>query len=179
MRSRSSGGAMPSGMITISFESEELQAALQRAAAGIRPRQREALDRSGKRLVADMRGRLTRLRKRDTDRLYKAVAYRITEAGDDMVVEVGPRVGDPKVEPYDVVVDQGRAAGKKAPPPGVMVPWLKRHGLPETAEYPVRMKIAREGIAAAPYIEITGDRTAAVLREADQVLTFVRQQFGS
>jgi hypothetical protein len=168
-------------MIEISFDCSELLSALARAADGIKPRQREAMQRSGKRLVADMRGRLTRQGKRSSDRLYKAVDYRIVEAGDSMTVEVGPRIGNPKVEPYDVVVDQGRGAGKPPPPKGALLEddWLQKHGLPERAEYPIRMKIGREGIAPAPYIDITGDRTAAVLREADEVLTFVRHQFGS
>lgn len=168
-----------SGSITIRFEDAELRAALERAASGVRPEARSALDRSGKRLKADMRGRLTRLKKKDTERLYKAIDYRLGEAGEDMTVEVGPRVGDPRVEPYDVVVDQGRGKNKPPPPTFAIRPWVRRRGMDDSAAFPIARAIGIQGIAPAPYIQIAGDKTVTVLREVDQVLTFVRKQFGT
>lgn len=173
------GKGKSAGLIEIDFDDGPIMAAFQAAATGVRPRCRTSMEKSGKRLVADMRTRLTKQKKVDTRKLYAAIAHRVNESGDTLTVEVGPRIGDPSVIPYDVVVDEGREAGKKMPPRGVLLGWLQRKGLPESAEYPIRRKIAEEGTPAAPYIDITGDRTVAVLEEIDDVLTFVRQAFGS
>lgn len=56
----------------------------------------------------------------------------------------------------------GRAAGGRMPPQGVLVAsgWLRRHGIPESAEFVVRRAIARRGIKAQPFIR----RPAAELR---------------
>lgn len=160
--------------VTIRFEDREVQSALQRAARGVRPLCSSELDGIGKRLRADMRSRLTRHGKVDTRRLWNACNYRLDGRGASMRVEVGPRLGDPGVEPYDVVIEGGRRPGAKMPPPGVLIPWMARHGIPEEAEYPIRKKIGEQGTSAYPYIEISKDRSAYALKAADRVLTYVR-----
>lgn len=170
--------ANPRGFITLSFDDAELLAAMGRAQTSVKPAVRAAAKKSGKQLVRDMRTRLSKAGRVDTRRLYNAVAARSTESGDIITIEVGPRIGDPSVEPYDIVVDRGRAPGRPWPPKGVMLPWMGRHGIPARAEYPIRRKIGEEGTKAAPYIDVAGERTAAVLREIDAVLTTVVRSFG-
>lgn len=161
--------------ITIRFEDRAVQSALYKAASGVRPKCTEELDRTGKTIRADMRRRLSGHGKIDTRRLWNAVEYNVQGRGASLRVEVGPRVGDPGVEPYDVVIEGGRRRGATMPPQGVLLPWMGRHGIPEEAEYPIRKKIGREGLKRQPfpYIEISKDRSAAALQAADRVLTFV------
>lgn len=166
---------MGKGFTDIDIDDREVQQAIRNAIAGARPRQRQAAERSGKFLVADMRRRLTRAGRVASGRLHRAVAFRIVEHGDSLTIEAGPRVGDPSVEPYDVVVDEGRAPGRPPPPPGALTDWLARRGLPERAEYPVAKKIGEEGIEATPYLDITADRSAAVLKEVDALLTDIAE----
>lgn len=169
-----------SGTITFRFEDREVQSALKRAQNGVRPMVESELDAAGKRLRADMRGRLTRHRKVDTRRLWNAVDYNVEGRAQSLRVEVGPRVGDPGVEPYDMVIEHGRRPGSAMPPAGVLLPWMSRHGIPEEAEYPIRKKIGERGLSGQPfpYVQITQDRSAYALRAADRVLTRVIQDFG-
>ena len=46
------------------------------------------------------------------------------------------------------VMELGRRPGGRMPPQGVLLGWMRRHGIPESAEYPIRRKIARRGIPA-------------------------------
>lgn len=162
--------------VTIRVEDREVKSALAKAAAGVRPMCRSELDGTGKILRADMRRRLTRQGKVDTRRLWSSIDYEVQGRGASLRVEVGPRIADPGVEPYDVTLEHGRRPGAKMPPKGVLLPWMARHGIPEEAEYPIRKKIGKEGLSAQPfpYIEITKDRSAYALKSADRVLTYVR-----
>ncbi len=164
------------GTVTVRVEDQEVKSALRKAAAGVRPMCRSELDGIGKRLRADMRSRLTRHGKVDTRRLWTACEYEVQGRGASLRVEVGPRVGDPGVEPYDVTLENGRRPGATMPPGGALIPWMQRHGIPEEAEYPIRKKIGERGMAGQPfpYIEISKDRSAYALKAADRVLTFVR-----
>lgn len=167
--------ANPKGSITIRFEDREVQSALKKAAKGTRPKASEELDGAGKTLRADMRRRLTRHGKIDTRRLWNAIEYDVQGRGASLRVEVGPRVGDPGVEPYDVVIEGGRRPGSRMPPPGVLLPWMARQGIPDEAEYPIRKAIGEKGLQSQPFPYITPakERTAAALKAADRVLTFV------
>jgi hypothetical protein len=164
------------GTVTVRVEDQEVKSALRKAAAGVRPMCRSELDGIGKRLRADMRSRLTRHGKVDTRRLWSACEYEVQGRGASLRVEVGPRVGDPGVEPYDVVIEGGRRPGAKMPPSDVLIPWMQRHGIPEEAEFPIRRAIGAKGLQSQPfpYLEISKDRSAYALKAADRVLTFVR-----
>lgn len=49
-------------------------------------------------------------------------------------------------------IDKGRKAGGKLPPREPTLPWILSHGIPESAEFAVRRKIARDGIPPAPFV---------------------------
>jgi phage gpG-like protein len=55
-------------------------------------------------------------------------------------------------QPHAPVVEFGRKPGGKMPPPGVLDGWMARHGIPASAEFLIRRKIARKGIPAHPYL---------------------------
>lgn len=54
------------------------------------------------------------------------------------------------------VMDQGRRKGAKMPPRGALLPWMRRKGIPERDEYPIRRAISKRGI--------TGDKVFAQVR---------------
>lgn len=56
------------------------------------------------------------------------------------------------VSDHVLPVEFGRAPGRKQPPPGALRDWLRRHGLPESMEYPLARAIARRGIQALPHL---------------------------
>ena len=56
------------------------------------------------------------------------------------------------VSDHVLPVEFGRAPGSKPPPPGALTDWLRRHGLPESMEYPLAQSIAKRGIAALPHL---------------------------
>lgn len=169
---------MGKGFVEIAFDDDDVQAAFAAAGAGVRPRVRAGAEKSGKRIQADMRTRLSKAKKIDTGRLYKAVAYRVVESGDTVSVEVGPRVGDPGIAPIDVTVDEGRKSGSTMPPRGALLPWMGRHGIPERAEFPIRRAIGRRGIPATPFIDVSLERSRVVPEEIEEVTQFVVRQFG-
>lgn len=49
---------------------------------------------------------------------------------------------------YAPFIRFGRRAGAPPPPPGALLGWLRRHGIPESAEFAVAQAIARRGIPA-------------------------------
>lgn len=65
---------------------------------------------------------------------------------DDLAVLVGARSN------HAPVVEFGRRAGAKPPPPGALRDWLKRRGLSEDLEYPIAQAIARRGIHPLPHL---------------------------
>lgn len=52
-------------------------------------------------------------------------------------------------------INDGRPAGGKMPPQGVLVDWLRARGIALAAEFPIRMAIAENGILPTPVIETT------------------------
>lgn len=57
--------------------------------------------------------------------------------------------------PYARVVEEGRSAGAAMPPSGVLLGWMRRHGIPESQEFVVRRAIGRKGIPAKRYMQRT------------------------
>ena len=63
---------------------------------------------------------------------------------------------------YALPVDQGRAPGSM-PPAGALLPWMRRHGIPEDREYLIRRKIFRVGTVAHRMSEQAAARMEAAL----------------
>jgi len=161
------------GFVSLDFDDAALQRALSSVAGGFRGRARTELDSTGKDLRSVMRGRLTRHGK-GGGRLWRAIEYQVRDYGPGFLVEVGPRIGDPGVEPYDVVIDVGRRPGSRMPPPEPIRDWMARKGIPAEAEFPIRRAIAEHGLQNQPfpYLDVTAERSAAALKAADRLLTW-------
>lgn len=63
---------------------------------------------------------------------------------------------------YALAVDQGREPGTW-PPEGELLPWMRRHGIPEDREYLIRRKIFRVGTVAHRMSEQAVARMEAAL----------------
>lgn len=72
-------------------------------------------------------------------------------------------------------INDGRKPGK-FPPKGVLIPWMQARGIPRGAEYPIRRKIARDGIAPYPIIDLTVKQVDQ--RLLGQVGTELQQRVG-
>lgn len=68
-----------------------------------------------------------------------------------------------------LVMDQGRRPGATMPPKGALLPWMRRKGIPDRDEYPIRRAIGKRGIK--------GDHTFAQVRSSLQ--PEVARQLGS
>jgi len=51
-------------------------------------------------------------------------------------------------------INDGRRAGAKMPPEGVLLNWMQARGIPESAEFAIRKAIAKNGIEPFPIIEL-------------------------
>lgn len=54
---------------------------------------------------------------------------------------------------YAYWVEHGRRPGGKMPPEAPIKDWVKKHNIAEDAVFPIRRKIAKEGIAPKPFTE--------------------------
>ncbi len=52
-------------------------------------------------------------------------------------------------------IEQGRAAGAKMPPEGVLLAWMASKGIPKEKEFAVRRSISVKGIEPVPVIEMS------------------------
>ncbi len=84
--------------------------------------------------------------KRDTGNLAGSIFERATQTGDGVTAMWGASAS------YALPVDEGRKPGSKMPPQGALLPWMSAHGIPESAEFVVRRKIAERGIPPAPFV---------------------------
>jgi len=78
----------------------------------------------------------------DTGALKKGISF-IFKGGSGVVVSK---------EKHTINVVKGRGAGKRFPPIDVIKDWVVRHGMPESAAYPVARKIAVKGITPKPFL---------------------------
>lgn len=82
----------------------------------------------------------------DTGHLRRSITHRIQSRAREITGIVGTNV------PYGRVVEEGRSAGAAMPPPGVLLDWMRRHGIDESLEYPLRRAIGRRGTTPQPYL---------------------------
>lgn len=62
---------------------------------------------------------------------------------------------------YAPVMEFGRGAGKKMPPPGVLAGWMSRHNIPAKFEFVVARAIARRGIKGRFFMRKAADAVEA------------------
>lgn len=169
---------MAGGALGMKIDDDRVRKALNRSARGVSTHVRREWNAAGELLVEVMRGKLAAAGRAD-GRLGRAIKHRVTDRRGLIELEVGPRVGDPGVEPYDEVIETGRRPGAKMPPPGVLDQWMSTRGIPAEAEFLIRRAIGVNGITASPYMrpafEIVGPMAAesitrigeAVVRDFD------------
>lgn len=160
------------GIVSMTWSDGGMVKALNRSAKGVRPIATRGMHRAGKALGERMKDNL---RKHDKGggRLEKSIGYRLSGRRGQQALEVGPGIEDESVADYMFVIEEGRTPGSAPPPRGALLPWLKKKGIPERAEYPIRMKIAREGLQGQPfpYIDPALDQEAGMLDDlADEIL---------
>lgn len=77
----------------------------------------------------------------DQNRLRGSIAFTVDDGNPiPLFAEIGTNVS------YAPPVEFGRSAGSAQPPPGALLGWMSRHGIPAEAEFPLARKIARDGI---------------------------------
>lgn len=68
----------------------------------------------------------------------------VTQNGEQIIIES-------HLPDYAIYVERGRGPGKM-PPQGVLLPWMKLHGINDAAEFPIRRKIAKQGTKPHPFL---------------------------
>jgi hypothetical protein len=68
--------------------------------------------------------------------------------------------------PYAKTMEEGRRPGAPMPPSGVLLGWMRRHGIDERFEFVVRRAIGRRGIAGKHYMK----------RAHDEVRPFIQRE---
>lgn len=147
-----------SAAVQIRVDSSRVVAALNRSSRGLQTVARAELMLLGIKIAKEAQANLQQVGAVDTQRLFRALdpngrAVNVTNRRGKLTLTVDPRAGNPSVEPYDVVVENGRRAGAKMPPRGALLPWMARHGWDEADEYILLRSIARKGIKGRPYME--------------------------
>jgi hypothetical protein len=62
-------------------------------------------------------------------------------------------------------IEQGRPAGSKLPPQGVLIDWMQARGIPLDKEFAIRKSIAENGIAPVPIIEFSFIQVQRVIQQ--------------
>jgi hypothetical protein len=78
---------------------------------------------------------------RDTGGFIRTLYYRTSRKGGKVEGVLGSTA--PPV--LQSVMEHGRRPGAPMPPRGVLLPWMRRHGIPEEMEFPVRRAIGEKG----------------------------------
>lgn len=86
----------------------------------------------------------------------------VTVNGDNIVIQS-------QLPDYAIYVEKGRGPGKM-PPQGVLVPWLKLHGIDEAAEFPIRKKISKQGTKPHPFLSPLTQLVTKIKRECLKIV---------
>jgi hypothetical protein len=105
------------------------------------------LDDIGEGLQSRIRAIINSKNKIATGKLEKSIDYAIGKDG------AGSYFVRLLAEPYWIYVNDGRRAGAKMPPKQPIDEWLKIKGIDLKYSYPIRVKIAKNGIPAVKFLE--------------------------
>lgn len=115
-----------------------------------------AVEQTSKQIVASER--------RDLGNLVRSITGEVRPVAGGLQLIAGSNA------PYAEVVHEGRGANKPMPPQGVLLPWMRRHGIPDSAEFVLRRKIGRDGIPGIFFFKRAfAQQRAAIGREFAQV----------
>lgn len=134
----------------------ELQKALKKANEEALEVLKKQLMASGLELETAAKQELTSVGGVDTGQARAETRSRVSDGG------FGTEVYSPN--PTAAAIEFGTApAGKlkqHMPPPSAISGWVRRHGMPASAAYPVARKIALRGIRARPWMSVAHDKIA-------------------
>lgn len=154
------------GLLWAKWDDTEMVKALNRSAAGVRPLATDGLRRTGDALAAQMKANLRAYRGKGGGPLEASIGAKLHGRRGLQEVEVGPGILDESVTaPWYMTIEEGRTPGKPMPPKGVLLPWMAAHGIPPSAEFPIRRKIGEEGLKDQPfpYIDPAADQVGGLL----------------
>jgi hypothetical protein len=115
------------------------------------------MNKYGAEVVAEMITRLQGYNKKASGNLIKSLKYTIEQNGD--VIEL-----DIEGAPYWQYVDKGRKPGKFVPV-SALQKWAALKGIPQSAVYPINLKIFRKGIAPTNFASTTLSRRKSKFEE--------------
>ncbi len=133
---------------------DELRAKLNDPSRVQRPVER-FLDRSAIYLQGRAREHITSVGAVDTTRTRGSITVSPDGA---FIRKIGPNTD------YAEKIERGQEPGEW-PPKGALLPWMKRKGIPDNAEYLIRRKIATKGIAARPFMAPAAQDTEDFIRK--------------
>lgn len=139
------------GTIEVSLDDGDIVRALNRGAEGMRTAASEAMIDAGSVLVAEMRDRIQKYGKVHrgmSGGLLGSIGAEVTGRRGQQTVTVGP---DAEHEVQAATIARGRRPGSAMPPSGVLLPWMRDHGIPEEAEFPLRRAIGQRGLQNQPW----------------------------
>ena len=134
----------------------ELQALLRKLGSDATETVKKQLAASGLELETEAKKNLGDVGGVDTGQARASTRYRSAQGG------LAAEVYSPN--PVAAAIEFGTApAGQlkqHMPPPAALQGWVRRHGMPESAAYPVARKIALVGIRARPWLSRAHDTIA-------------------
>ena len=133
----------------ISIDASRLHALLDKFDGAEAVVQREggnALARSAAQVEADARRNITDVGAVDTGMLRRSIATELRPGNSPIEASIGTNLQ------YAETIEVGRRPGAPMPPPGVLLDWMRRHGIEPEKEYVIRARIGRFGIDGRPYL---------------------------
>jgi hypothetical protein len=101
----------------------------------------------------------------DTHTSQRSLTHEVVTHGNNVTGRAGTNYLPAKI------IETGRSAGGPMPPQGVLLGWMRRHGIDERFEFVLRRSIARRGIRPRPYLKPALDKNRpAITREMAAVL---------
>jgi hypothetical protein len=118
------------------------------------------MDRYGAEVVAEMLVRLNHSNKDSSGNLKRNLKFTLKKGSTVLELDI-------EAPEYWEYVDKGRKPGKFAPV-GDLQKWARINGIPESAVYPINLKIKRKGIPATNFASLTISRSKSKFEEMVQ-----------
>ena len=120
-------------------------------------RVRQLMDKYGSEVVAEMITRLQGFGKKASGNLISSLKYVIEQNGEQIELTI-------EGAPYWQYVDKGRKPGKFVPV-SALQKWARLKGIPQSAVYPINLKIYKKGIAPTNFASTTLTRRKSKFEE--------------
>lgn len=134
-----------------SVDDRALVVALNKSVKGLQTDARAAFDEGGAEMVKNARRWIEKHGKVDTGNYRDSLFAEVTNRRGQLTLTVGP---PERLDIQGSTLEFGRRPGSRMPPAGVLLPWMARHGIPESAEFVIRRAIGRNGLQGQPFPHI-------------------------